>query len=108
MKDAIFAIPFPEPTPVRTPEWPGTDGKLFVRCLSAAERDRYESDCADKAPNPRARLVALATCDADGNRVFDDGDVEQVSGLQASVVHRLWQAAWDLTRGEGIEAAVKN
>jgi hypothetical protein len=109
MKDAIFACEFPKPVPVATPEWPDFDGKLFVRMLSAAERDRYEERIAEgDHANWRARLVAMAACDAEGKRLFEDADAERLGELPSNLIERLWRAANDLGKQASIEGSVKN
>jgi len=108
MRDSIFSYDFPEPVAVPTPEWPDVNGRVFVRCLSADERDDYEDTLAKRLPHSAARLVVLAACDAAGNPIFETGDVERLGKTLAGPVHRLWKAAWKLAAGDGVEAAVKN
>lgn len=102
----ILSTPFPAPRPVATPEWPAADGEVFVRALTAAEKDRYDESLSGEdatMENLRARLVVLAACDRDGNRIFADGDAGPLGKQPASVVTRLWRAAHDMA-GEGVEA----
>lgn len=109
MREEIFAVEFPKPIPVPTPEWPALDGKLFVRALSAAERDAYEASLSDgRLENWRAKLVVFAACDAEGRRIFEDGDVERVGRCPATLVARLFEAANRLSRTDALEDSVKN
>lgn len=109
MRDVIFGYQFPMPVPVPTPEWPELDGKVFVRTITAAERDEYEDGFAKGTMrNARARLVVMAACDAGGNPIFTAEDVEAVGKQPATVISRLWYEARTLSVGEGVEGAVKN
>jgi hypothetical protein len=47
--------------------------------------------------NLRARLLVRCICDADGKRLFADGDVEQVAGLPARVIDPLFEVAQRLS-----------
>jgi len=75
---------------VSTPEWPGQDGKVFVRKLTAREMDcwynRVEGD------NARAQYVAIAACDDAGNRIFGDGDSGWLGNEPFSVIDRIYEA----------------
>lgn len=110
MRDVIFGYDFPAPVPVPTPEWPELDGKVFVRTITALERDAYEDGYSrgGSMANARARLVVMAACDKDGEPVFMDEDVDRVGMQPASVISRLWYKARTLSVGEGAEGAVKN
>lgn len=87
---------------VETPEWASFGAPtLFVRGLTARERDEYERGLlvrlADGTrvldPNPkniRAGFVARVVVDADGERVFSDQQIAELGGKNAAVVDRLW------------------
>ncbi len=115
----IFAVEFPPPIAVPTPEWPAVDGRVFVRAISAAERDAYEMSLRDdegesNLDNVRARLVTMAACDGEGKRLFGDADAASVGKQPAAVVYRLWdrarRLAGMLTEEEGgaLAGLVKN
>src|SRR5262245_17783584 len=91
---------------VAAPELTGFDAAgLFVRELTAAERDAYESsrnklrrfgDPHGLEPdlnNIRARLLVLCLCDAEGRRVFEDGEALQLGELPAIVLDRWFEQA---------------
>lgn len=82
---------------VNVPEWGGT---VYVRVLTAKERDAWEltfTPTVKGAPvvleNVRARLVVLTAVDAEGRRLFEDGDVEALGGKNAAAVDRLFVVA---------------
>lgn len=83
---------------VYVPEWKVT---VRVRSLMGFERDDYEMSLIDQRAgnmkvefqNARARLVALAVVDADGNRLFSDDDIPMLSTKSASALSRLFDAA---------------
>jgi len=66
---------------VDVPEW---GGHVFVRVLTAAERDALELIWeSTKRRNLRARLAVSTVCDEHGADIFHVDDVEQL-GRQAS------------------------
>ncbi len=108
MREAIFGYTFPAPVPVPTPEWPDLDGQVYVRTISAAERDAYEDGIGGDMSNARAKLVVLAACDAKGQPIFQDGDADRIGAMPSPVISRLWYRARRLSVGEGVEGAAKN
>jgi hypothetical protein len=67
---------------------------VYVRCLSAGERDDFENGNAElKGKNFRARLVVSCACDAQGVDLFRVEDVDAVSKLAGSVVEPIVGAA---------------
>ena len=84
-------------------EIPG-HGKVFVKGLTAKERDDYEQSLVEVGPdgrtraksnqeNVRARLVVRAICDESGERLFSDADVGEVGGIDGAVIDQIWDAA---------------
>ena len=43
IRDSILSADDLPRRAVATPEWPGADGLLFVRTMTGAERDEYET-----------------------------------------------------------------
>lgn len=78
---------------VAVPEW--CEDTLYIRTLSAAERDDYEmwTFVASDRSNYRAKLVCRALIDADGNRVFEDDDAPALGTKSSQVVSRLFDIA---------------
>ncbi len=83
-------------TPVDVPEW---GGSVFVRVMSGAERDSYESGLvgADGKSrdmrNLRARLVVRVACDEAGARLFADEDADALGSKNADALDRIFTAA---------------
>jgi hypothetical protein len=84
---------------VDVPEW---GGQVVVRELTGAERDAWEGAFLDPETrdvktdymvNARARLVALAVVDEDGERVFHDEDVEKIGKLSGAALDRIFSVA---------------
>ena len=82
---------------ISVPQW---GGDLFVRILTAAERDAFEASVSGgkrrNLVNLRARLVVLTACDEKGERLFQAAAIEAL-GTKAA-------AAMD--RGFGVSAAL--
>jgi hypothetical protein len=89
---------------VDVPEW---GGKVRIKGLSGAERDRFESSLAkmhkgQMVPdliNSRARLVAMSIVDDNGRRMFADTEVVQLGSKSSKALDRVFEAA---TRLSGI------
>lgn len=93
---------------VDVPEWGGT---VTVRALSGAERDKYQSGFQtwrqnDKGilrvvaidnTNAMARLVALSVVDAEGKRMFSDGEVTALGERSAKALERVSDVAMRLS-----------
>jgi hypothetical protein len=102
-------------TEVKIKEWGTT---VYVRGMSAAERDKFESDMFDvtgkdvkvKRDNLRAKLVALCVCDLDGNRLFKDEDIPALGKKNARAVDKLFTIAQKLSGigANDVEEMVKN
>lgn len=95
-RDDILAAPDIHPQKVEMPEWGGC---VFVRGLTARERDAFESSIVsvDKngerkvdARNVRARLVALGVCDESGQPIFTANDVAELGKKSALALERLF------------------
>jgi hypothetical protein len=81
---------------VAVPEW---GGEVFVRMLTAEERDRFEVTTADcKRKNFRARLTAYAVCDHEGKNLFSESDVTWLSKQPAAALARIADVALRLSR----------
>ena len=88
---------------VKVPEW---GGDVFVRELTAAERDEYESsivktdglDVTVNATNMRAKLVSMSVVDKDGKRLFTAKDVVKLGEKSAAVIDRIVDVSRRLSR----------
>jgi len=80
------------------PEW---GGKIYVKALTGAERDAFESSVIEmrgstrkiNMRNVRAKLASMAICDEKGNRLFTDADVEALSKKSASALDKIFTVA---------------
>lgn len=81
---------------IEVPQWGGT---VWIRSLTASQRDALLQSTVDKATgnisrftNIRARTVALAVCDSKGQRLFSDGQVEALGRKNSSAIEKVFQA----------------
>ena len=93
-RDAIFAAPDNAPQLVEVPEW---GGSVYVRGLSARERDQFEIAITDAktgkpkaGANVRGLLVVMGVCDEAGARIFTDADADALSAKGALAMERVF------------------
>lgn len=109
-REALFGLQRPEPVQVNLPR----GGHVYVRVLSAAEKERCEADqqADNKAGGDRWRaiLVSHAACDAAGAPLFDRGDVAQLANMPFDVIQPIYYAALkaNLMLGDPVGDAEKN
>lgn len=111
----ILAVDDRKIVPIDVPEW---GGRVHVRTISGVERDAYEDSLWQlrgknrvfTQRNIRAKLVAVAACDKNGNRLFSDTQVEQLGLKNSAALDRLFDAAQRLNKitDKDIEELVKN
>lgn len=103
LRDQILAAQDTTKEAVSIPEWGIKDG-LFIKSLSAKERDQWEASMVSidmerrkvrkvNMANMRARLVTLTLVDAEGKRVLGDDDAEALGEKSAAVIARLFDTA---------------
>ena len=109
LRDQILAADDLPRREVETAEWaPFGVPTVFVRGLTAAERDDYEQGLTERTPqggvrakatqrNLRASFVARVVVDEAGDRVFSDKDVEALGKKNAAVIDRLWDVGRELS-----------
>ncbi len=104
---------------VEVPEW---GGHLFIRMITAEERDAFEASCFEQRgrgrkrttefnqKNLRARLVVLTAVDADGNRLFSEDQVNALGLKSAAALDRCYEKAQELNKfsDDDIEALEGN
>jgi hypothetical protein len=101
LRDKILAARDTKPEPVPVPEW---DCTVYVRSLTAAEREAVEQDKSNV--RFREKLLAMVVCDEDGKPVFTRGDIDALAEKAAGPIVRLVEIAW---KKSGIgEAAVED
>ena len=83
---------------IKVPEW---GGEVFIREMTAAERDGWEATAfgenADKTCI-RARLACICLCDDKGARLFSDTDLPSLGKLSASALDRIFTASMKVNR----------
>lgn len=112
LKAKILALDDAKLLPVEVPEW---DTTVYLRVLSGAERSSIDARAKqlEKAGRPgdiAAFMVALTACEANGQRIFSDADVEALNNKNGLVLDRLALAAAE-HNGIGqaaVDAAKKN
>ncbi len=99
---------------VNVPEW---GGSVWIRCLTAAERDAFEASMlnteskgAIRMANVRAKLVCRAACNEDGSRIFLDADADKLGRKSAAAMDRLFSVAQRLSgmSAKDVEELEKN
>lgn len=111
-RNSILAANDAKHEPVECPEWGGT---VYVRTISAAERDRWEIEHEKRKDSPgatniRGMLLSLALCDEHGKAMFTIADADALGKKSAVVMDRLFDAAAKLNGigAAATEAAKKN
>lgn len=119
-KDKILAACDTPLEKVLVPEWADgdKDAYVMVKGMTGRERDQWEfsiftdpsSSNARDFTDYRAKVCLRCMCDDDGNRLFSDKDVEQLSNKNGAALDRVFQVARRLS-GLGanqLEKAEKN
>lgn len=81
---------------VEVPEW---GGSVYVRTMTAGERDRFEAEhrrrgeSGDAYEDIRARLAVSTVCDESGALLFTPADVPAISRKSAKALDRIFAAA---------------
>lgn len=105
LRDQILAAPDLGGESVEMPEW---DCTLWVRGLTAGEVETFGKIAtgAAGAGQLMASVAVVVTYDEEGGqRVFDESDVEALSGKSPAAVKRLFDAA---QRVSGLDEIEKN
>lgn len=100
-----FILKLAATLPVEQVSVSGVAEPISVRGLTAGERDAFEAACfVGKGPNRemnfvnlRARLLVKCICNASGERLFQDNELDSVAGLPAKVIDPLFEVAQRLS-----------
>lgn len=100
---------------VEIPEW---NGFVFVKGMTAKERDDFEASIIRMngkvrkvdMRDLRAKLVSKSICDEDGKLLFDEKDIKELGEKSASAVQRIFTVAQELSglTDEDAEELLKN
>lgn len=100
---------------VDVPEWGGT---LLVRGMTGRQRDQWEASMQKRqgkrfvmdVADIRAKLVAFCVVGDDGQRIFTDADVDDLSAKSAAALDRIYTVAAKLSgvTDEDVEELVGN
>lgn len=105
-KAAIFAADDIKTLEVNTElEW---GENIYVKEMTGAERDQYEGLLLDTKEQgrakmmelARAKIVTLCACTEDGERLFEDSDIDEVNKKSATVLTRIAKVAMVLNKLE--------
>jgi hypothetical protein len=98
-RDQILAANDMRLTEVEVPSWGGT---VLVRTMTAGQKDAFEAQQQKLGPkfaeNVRARLVASVVCDAEGNLLFTEADVEALGKKSVAALDLVFNAALGLAK----------
>lgn len=95
---------------VETPEWPC--GHVHVRSLTPREKIELHAKVKESKDSAEPYHVALgccySICDEEGNRIFQDEDLEALMDKNAVVLDRVFIAAMELSVPSTVKALEKN
>lgn len=82
---------------VDVPEW---GGQVFVRTMSAQEREEWEAVSEENGRKRilRATIAALTVCDEKGQLLFSSDDIPALAQKSTPALCRIVDAAYELNR----------
>lgn len=81
---------------VSVPEW---GGDVFVRTITAGERDKFEMSLdGQRVEDVRASLAALTVCDEANKPLFDMSDIKKLTVKSAAALDRIFDVASRLNK----------
>lgn len=101
-REDILGAPAPQLERVEVPEW---GGAVFVREMTAGERDSYEAaiiaehalgekgNVRLRVRRVRARLLVCTVFDAQGTPMFAEADIDELAAKPIRPVQRIYNAA---------------
>ena len=111
-REAILGVEDVTTEVVDVPEW---GGSVFVRVMSAGERDNFEESSVNRDGTPnlvnyRARFAAMVICDHEGTPQFTPEDVSALALKNANALDRILEAGLRVNAlaKDSIEALEKN
>jgi len=99
-RDQILAAHDLKKVEVEVPEW---GGSVYVKTITAAERDNFESAIYHNKNkininNVRARLASLTVVDEKGKKLFAPEDIGALGKKSAAALDRVFQAACKINK----------
>jgi len=87
---------------VHVPEW---GGDVYVRGMTGASRDKFEASIVQTRGkdqilniiNIRAKLASMTICDEQGQRLFSDADIVELSNKSSVALQRVFLVAQRLS-----------
>lgn len=96
-------------------ELPELGGTVYVKAMTAGEREQFEQDMTSndlvKSKKVRATVFANSVTDENGNRLFTPDDIDSINSLPASIVSKVFDKSNELNginTQQVIEQAEKN
>ncbi len=91
-RSAILGVHDREVVAIEMPEW---GGRVYLRSITAAVREKWEIAISGEARrvNIRAKYLILALCNEDGDLLFDDNDILKLDEKAAAPMERLFDVA---------------
>lgn len=90
-RDAILAADDLTREELVVPEW---GGSVYVKVMTAAERDRFEERfTTNRYDNVRAYLAVCVVCDEAGRSLFTLDDLAALGGKSAAAMDRIFAVA---------------
>jgi len=77
---------------LEVPEW---EGAVYIRALSAGDRDTLDQHMIEQGDSEsahvtlRCKMVAMALVDHDGNRLYSDDEVAELSAKSNSAINHI-------------------
>ncbi|MEM9752561.1 MAG: hypothetical protein AAF916_04170 [Planctomycetota bacterium] len=101
MSDLKEAILKPRPRRVQKVHVPEWDVDVYVHAMTSAEKEAWEDTITDKKgrvrkKNLRADLAVEVMRDANGDRIFERDDVDDLAEQPASALSRIYDVAMKL------------
>lgn len=94
---------------IQIDEW---GGEVRLKAISGAEREALEDAVYErigdklqvkKGASLLTALLLRSMCDDDGNRLFQDGDIEFIRGIDSVTLNKLFKVAADVNGLSGEE-----
>jgi hypothetical protein len=96
-------------------ELPELGGTVYVKAMTAGEREQFEQDMTSndlvKSKKVRATVFANSVTDENGNRLFTSDDIDSINSLPASIVSKVFDKSNEINginTQQVIEQAEKN